>query len=308
LAKTGAGVEVVAEAVADEVKGEDAECDGSCRKEDEIGRFEEVGAGIVEHGSPRRGGRLHTEAEKAEGGFGEDGTSHADRGLNQHGLDDIGQDVVEHQAEIRRAERAGSLDELALLDGHDLRADEARVVDPVGERERNDEVRQAGAEEGDDGDGEKDARKRKEGVGEIDVDENVGPAFVKASERSEEKAGEKREGDDRHGDRERDAGTVERAREDVAAELIGAKPVGVRGREQALREVELCGVARGEERSEERDENEESKESDADEDHGLRACGLCCGAYGDHGLESDMRSASQLLHLSATEDVEERTI
>ncbi len=62
FADAGARVEVVAEAIADEVEGEDAEGEGEGGKEHEVGRLEEVRAGVVEHGSPGGGGGLDTEA------------------------------------------------------------------------------------------------------------------------------------------------------------------------------------------------------------------------------------------------------
>ncbi len=154
---SGAGVEEVAEAVADEVEGEYAEGEGEGGEEHEVGGLEEVGAGVVEHGTPGGGGGLDAEAEKAEGGFGKDGGSHADGGLDDEGLDNVGEDMAEHEVEVSGTEGAGGLDELALLDGEYLGADEAGVVDPTGEGEGEDEVQEAGAEEGDQGYGQENA-------------------------------------------------------------------------------------------------------------------------------------------------------
>ena len=70
FADAGAGVEVVAEAVADEIEGEDAESEGDGGEEHQVRGFEHVGAGVVEHGSPGGSGGLDAEAEEAEGGFG----------------------------------------------------------------------------------------------------------------------------------------------------------------------------------------------------------------------------------------------
>ena len=175
-----AGVEEVAEAVADEVEGEDAEGEGEGGEEHEVGGFEEVGAGVVEHGSPGWGGGLDAESEEAEGGFGEDGCGHTDGCLDEKGLEDVGKDVAEHEVEVGCAEGAGGLDILALFDAEDLSSDEAGVVDPTGESEGEDEVGERGAEEGDDGDGEKDSGEGEKGVPEVDVDDGVGEADVKA--------------------------------------------------------------------------------------------------------------------------------
>ena len=182
-----------------------------------MGGFEEVGAGVVEHGSPGGGGGLHAEAEEAEGGFGEDGCGHAYGGLHDEGLEDVGEDVAEQEAEVGGAEGAGGLHEFALFDGHDLGSDEACVADPAGDGEREDEIAEAGAEEGDEGDGEKDSGEREEGVGDVDVDDGVGDAAEEAGGAAEDEAEDERDGDDGDGDGERDAGAVEGAGEDVAA-------------------------------------------------------------------------------------------
>ncbi len=144
-----------------------------------------MGAGVVEHGSPGGGGRLNAEAEEAEGGFGEDGSGHANGGLHEEGLEDVREDMAEHEVEVGCAEGAGGLNVLALFDAEDLSADEACVVDPSGKGEGKDEVGEGGPQEGDDGDGEKDSGKGEEGVSEVDVDYGVGEAAVEAGEHAE---------------------------------------------------------------------------------------------------------------------------
>jgi hypothetical protein len=259
----GAGVEEVAEAVAYEVEGEDAEGKSGGGEEDEVGGFEEVGAGVVEHGSPGRGGGLDAEAEEAQGGFGKHGGGHSYGGLYDERLHDVGQDVVQHEAEVVSAERTGGLDELALLHGDDLRADEAGVVDPTGEREREDEVEEVGAEEGYEGDGEEDAGHREEGVGDIDVDEGVCRAAVETGDGTENQAERERESDDGDCDDERDAGAVEGAGEDIAAEFVGTEPMACGGWNEACAEVELCGVVMREQRREDGADEKNQQDSDA---------------------------------------------
>ena len=50
--------------------------------------------------------------------------------------DEVGQDLAEHDARVRRAERAGGLDELALAQRQHEPAHDARDVGPVGERDQ----------------------------------------------------------------------------------------------------------------------------------------------------------------------------
>ena len=87
-------------------------------------------------------------------------------------------------AGVGGAEGAGGLDELALTDGHDLRADQSCVADPAGKRQGQNEVEQAGAEERDKGDGEQDAGQGEEGVVDVDVQDGVRKAAVEACERA----------------------------------------------------------------------------------------------------------------------------
>ncbi len=265
-----AGVQGVSEAVAEEVEGEDAEGDGEGGKEDEVGSFEEVGAGGIEHGAPGGGGRLDAEAEKAESGFGEDGGGHADGGLHQNRLERVRKDRAEEEACVRGAERAGGLNKFALAQGENLGTGEAGVPYPCGEGQGENEVGQAGAEEGDDGNGEENAGEGEKGVGEIDVDDDVEPATIKAGDSAEKQA--QGEGDCYHGDgdAEGDAGAEENAGEDVAAEFVGSAEVGGGGRGEAVGEIDGRGILRREHRGKKSQHREEDDHRQAGEGESLR--------------------------------------
>ena len=141
-----------------------------------------MGASIVEHGAPARGGSGYSEPEKAESGFCEDGAGHADGGLHDERLQEIGQDVSRDEAQIGRTESARGFDKLALAQGEHLGSNEACIADPTGEGKGEDQIDEAGAEKRNEGDGEQDAGKRKKGVGEIDVDDGIGKSAVEACE------------------------------------------------------------------------------------------------------------------------------
>ena len=125
--------------------------------------------------------------------------------------------MATEDAQVAGTESTGGFDELALLDGHDLSANQTRVAYPAGDGEGQNQVEEAGAEEGDEGDGEQDAGQSKEGVDQIEVDGGVDPSAVEASERAGNHAHGQRERDDRDGDDQRDARAVEGAGEDVSA-------------------------------------------------------------------------------------------
>ena len=129
----GSRVQVIAEGVADEVEGEDGEHDGECGEDDHVGRVEEVGAGVVEHGAPAGGRGGDAEAEEAERGLCEDGSGHPYGGLHDERLQDVGQDVAREDAGVGGAESSGGFDEFAFADSHHLCSDKARVAHPAGE-------------------------------------------------------------------------------------------------------------------------------------------------------------------------------
>ena len=96
-------------------------------------RVEQVGAAVVEHGSPTRGGRRNAEAKKTHGRFGENGAGHADGGLHDYRLNDVGKNVANDDAQIAGAESPRRFDEFAFARGENLSADQARVADPSAE-------------------------------------------------------------------------------------------------------------------------------------------------------------------------------
>src|SRR5215468_3581963 len=107
-------VEIVAQGVADEVETQYREHDCECREKNKVWRIEQMRAGVVEHRSPTGGRRRHTEPKKAHGRFGEDGPRHADCGLHDDRLNDVGKDVTHDDAKIAGAERARRFHKLTL--------------------------------------------------------------------------------------------------------------------------------------------------------------------------------------------------
>src|ERR1700722_13410317 len=113
-----------------------------------MGRIEEVRAAIVEHRSPAGGRRRDAESEKTHGGFGENGSGHADGGLHDDWLNDVGQNMAHDNAEIAGAKGAGCFDEFAFAGGEDLSANQTSVANPSAERERENEIEDAWTTEG----------------------------------------------------------------------------------------------------------------------------------------------------------------
>ena len=238
-------VQVVPQRIAEEVEAQHGQRHGESREEHEMGRVEEVGARVVEHRAPAWRGSGDAEPEERQRGFGEDDSAHADRGLDEQRLHHVGQDVAEEDARAAGSEGAGGFHVFALFDGEDLRADEARVAGPASDCEGEDEVLEAGAEEGGEGDGEQYAGEGQERIHSEDGEDVVDPAAFVAGEATDCEAERERDADYRDGDGEGEARSPEEARQGVAAQLVGAAPVVGGGALQAMQEVDGCRVGRG---------------------------------------------------------------
>ena len=94
-----------------------------------------MSAAVVEHRAPARRRRRHTKAEKTHGGLGEDGSGHANGGLHDHRLNDVGQDVADDNTQVAGAEGSRGFNEFALPGSQDLSADQTSVTNPSAERE-----------------------------------------------------------------------------------------------------------------------------------------------------------------------------
>src|ERR1700686_1704507 len=114
--------------------------------------IEQVSPTVVEHGAPTGGRRRDAESEKTHGCFGEDGACHADGGLDHDRLNNVGQNVADHDAQIAGAKGASGFDKFAFAGGQDLSTDKSRVTDPTAKRERKHEIEDAGPAERDERD------------------------------------------------------------------------------------------------------------------------------------------------------------
>ena len=108
----------------------------------------------------------------------------------------LGRMWLEKETEVGGADRTRGLHELSLFHGHDLGAHQARVADPAGDGECKDEVDEAGSHESNERDGKENARERKEGVGDVDIDDCIGQAAEETRDAAEYQAEYERDGND----------------------------------------------------------------------------------------------------------------
>ena len=220
---------------------------------------EQVGSSVVEHRSPTGSRRRNTETEKTHSGFGEDGSGHADRGLHDDGLNDVGQNVADDDAQVTGSEGAGSFDELAFASGENLAADETRVANPSAERQREDEIEDAGAAECDEGDCEQNSGEGEEGIHQNDIDEAVDASAVVSRDGTDDESEREGKEHDATADEHGDARSVDDARQNVTAQFVGAERVCTRGRVKARRQMNRSRILRsnpGSEHSEDKECND----------------------------------------------------
>ena len=163
--------------------------------------------------------------------------------------------MAEQYPRAAHPQRRRRLHVVALLHGQDLPPDHARVHDPAGRRQTDDDVAQPEADDGVDGEGQED-----EGEGELDVgdahEDRARPAAEETGQQPQESADERGEQHRAEADEERHARAVEHPREQVAPELVGAEEVARGARRlEARREVAPERVVGGEPRSGERNQH-----------------------------------------------------
>ena len=178
---------------------------------------------LVQHRAPRHDVDGHAEAQERQDHLGLDERDDEDRHLHEHDVRDVGEDVAEHAAHVRRADRVGRLHVLAALVLQVLGADQPEHAGPPGEaQDEHDRHRALVLQHRRDGEDQQQVRDRAEHAVEP-VERVVDPAAVVAGERAQHGADERR--DERRGepDEDRRLRALDRLRDDVAAPLVGAE-------------------------------------------------------------------------------------
>ena len=205
---------------------------------------------VGDHRTPGGDVRRHAQAQVAERRFEKDHPGH------QQGRDDRGRrrDVREHMPEQDARDGStqclGRLHELTLPQHQALGADDAHVLDPIGETQHQHEVDQAGAQYGHHGDGE-----YQEGDRQLDVGQHHQAAsditiFV-ARDQPQPDADDGRYGGGQHTHQQRHPGAHDHPRQNIPAQRVRAEPMragiaGREGRQQASEDVLVVRVERRE--------------------------------------------------------------
>ena len=191
----------------------------------------EPSAGVVDHHPPGRLA-LHSDAEEGDEHLRRHRRREADRKLDERDVRDVGQDVPEHDPQVRVAERARREDvrPAAVLDR--LGPDRAARPHPGGETDAGNHTGEPLADHQRDGEDEEKPRHRGDGGAEPN-DDGVGfPPEVPAEqpqhhpERNRDERGE-------HAHVEGNARPLDESKRHRAAEVVGAEPVLGRRRQVA---------------------------------------------------------------------------
>ena len=229
-------------------------------------RRENVVTATAEHVAPLSRRRLDAQAKEAQGRAVEDGARDAERGADDDGGHDVGQDVADDDLGVGVADDARGGDVVALLDGQDLAADDAGILRDGDQSDGHDGLVDALAERRHEGDGEQDR-----GHSEHDVhaahDEGVDGAALVAGDGAERHADGERDGDGQQADGQRDLGAHEDAAEHVAALLVAAEDVRGAGLGERLREVLRVGVVGQDGREQRRDDGDDGEQRDERQAH-----------------------------------------
>ena len=187
-----ARVEPVAEGVAQEIEGEDGGHHGERGKITRCGASKRwLRASLSMAPQLGMGARTPT-PRKLSVDSARMAPAMADGGLDQHGLQNIREEMAHQDARVRSAQRARGEDVFHFLGLQNLCASEARVAGPAGDDERENYFVDSRAEECGEGNRQQDSGKRKKCVDEDDVDEAVEPAAEVARQRADRKADESR--------------------------------------------------------------------------------------------------------------------
>src|SRR5262249_5050037 len=144
-----AWVERVAQAVAQQVDGQDRDHDGQPRKDRDMRRDLEELATVGQHRAPFRRRWTNAESKEAERRDGQDSRAQPKAGDHKYGGDSVGQQMPNKNTDVTGSECSRGEREIELLEREDLPADDASEQRQREDADRDNHIRLADAEHGD---------------------------------------------------------------------------------------------------------------------------------------------------------------
>ena len=194
-----------------------------------------------DHHAPTRGGRLGAESKEVEGGFDEQSARRNHRRKDDHVAGRVGPDVLECDPGAAGARGAGGLHELHRFETQDFAAHEPGEHAQFRQRDGEDGVEEIGAERRHDGQRQDQGRNGQQGV-DHPHDQRVPESAQIRRDKSEDGPRRQRQGNGAGHDLQGDAPAEDDAAGDVAAELVGSKPMGRARRAQYLLDVDMVRI------------------------------------------------------------------
>ena len=222
-----------------------------------------VGLGVEQHRPPVGVRRLDAEAEVGQGPDGDQLVPEAQEPHREHRTDGVRDDVPEDDVGLRGAQDLSRLDVVLGVDLERQAPHQAGEGRPAGDGQRGDQGAVAGAEDGDQEQGD-------DHVGE--ADQHVDGAHHQLVEPAAPAGGEGPDDDARHGtddqgdggDRHREPAAPHQPGQHVPAEVVGAEPVLAGGAGQPVGQVLGRRVVGGDPRGEQQDQQDRREQHDAD--------------------------------------------
>ncbi|AEK63822.1 hypothetical protein CFU_3999 [Collimonas fungivorans Ter331] len=226
LLRLQAWIEDIAQLVRHQVDGHHGNQQGDAGKHaDPVFAGQQVLKAIGDQQTKRGFGDRQSEAEERQGRFQGNRRRHLQGGHHDQRRQAVRQQMAEHDAQRRQAERGGSFN-VFLLAFHQRRtARGARVIGPLHRHQSNDDLVDAAPGQGQQDQGDQDGRER-----QLDIrdshDEGFDAAACVAGKQPQRQAQRQRDDSADDADHHRNAYTVQYRRQHVAALVVGAEQVG----------------------------------------------------------------------------------
>ncbi len=173
--------------------------------------------------------------------------------------------------------------EIAVLEGERLGADEAGIAWDRDEHDDQNERGGARPQHGDDGQGKEDHGERAHGVKEQDQNA-IEPAGAEARDEAEEKAEESGQSGGGKGNGKGGARAIDDARKGIAAEVVGSQPMGQVGALEFTHDADFQGIIGRDEGRQDGHQKKYDNQRKAEKPHGIAgqrpdAAHEACGAF-----------------------------
>src|SRR5579859_6936185 len=261
-------IESVAQPVGDEIEAEQGRGQEQAWDDQLPGRRVHRLGAAVDQRAPARLRLLDAEAEVGEEGFAEDHLRDEQAGIDDDRPDRVRDDVLPHDRERPHAAGARRLDEFLVLQAQGLAAHDHGDGQPQERADRDQNRFDAAAQHHGQHDDEEQERQAVEHVDDAHHDRVDGTA-EEAGDGTVADADDDRDDGREHADQQRRPAALEHAREQVAAEIVGAEDVPAREgrRNRDAVEIRLVGIERQHEWPEGAGQHDQGEHDQADHGH-----------------------------------------